>query len=128
MTTHHGDHTEYRQMLGRMLRSYAKRVATSSAEDLAEMMTLRDDLEREIASAVDGLRAKGLSWAEIAAPLGITRQSAQQRYGASFTRDAETIRRGKQSPADQAPETCAHGLSAWLCADPVNHYPADSAF
>lgn len=25
--------------------------------------------------------------------------------------------------ADQ--EDCVHGLSAWLCADPINHYPAD---
>lgn len=24
--------------------------------------------------------------------------------------------------------TCHHGLSQWLCADPVNHYPPDSYF
>lgn len=23
-------------------------------------------------------------------------------------------------------EECPHGLSAWLCADPINHYPADN--
>jgi hypothetical protein len=22
-------------------------------------------------------------------------------------------------------ETCEHGLSAWLCEDPINHYPRD---
>lgn len=26
---------------------------------------------------------------------------------------------------DAEPETCEHGLSAWLCEDPINHYPAD---
>lgn len=25
----------------------------------------------------------------------------------------------------QDAQECAHGLSAWLCADPINHYPAD---
>lgn len=87
-TDHQGDHTDYRQMLGRMLRSYTRRVASSSVEDLAEMMTLREDLETSIQQAVDGLRASGHSWADIARPLGISRQSAQQRYGASFGRDA----------------------------------------
>lgn len=24
--------------------------------------------------------------------------------------------------------TCSHGLSAWLCADPINHYPSDGGF
>lgn len=29
---------------------------------------------------------------------------------------------------DEQDETCDHGLSLWLCADPINHYPADNAF
>jgi hypothetical protein len=30
---------------------------------------------------------------------------------------------GVESP-EAMDETCPHGLSAWLCADPVSHYPA----
>lgn len=26
---------------------------------------------------------------------------------------------------EQEPEQCHHGLSAWLCEDPINHYPPD---
>lgn len=25
-------------------------------------------------------------------------------------------------------EMCEHGLSAWLCADPINHYPRDNSY
>lgn len=25
-------------------------------------------------------------------------------------------------------EQCDHGLSLWLCADPINHYPADLSY
>lgn len=24
--------------------------------------------------------------------------------------------------------SCHHGMSLWLCADPVNHYPADNQY
>lgn len=27
---------------------------------------------------------------------------------------------------DAAEGDCVHGLSLWLCADPINHYPADN--
>lgn len=25
-------------------------------------------------------------------------------------------------------EICVHGMSLWLCADPINHYPRDGAY
>lgn len=27
---------------------------------------------------------------------------------------------------DRLYPTCVHGMSAWLCADPINHYPSDA--
>jgi hypothetical protein len=45
------------------------------------MTGLADELDAAIAEAVRGLRARGYSWAEIGARLGITRQAAQQRWG-----------------------------------------------
>ena len=37
--------------------------------------------ERELAQAVDAARADGHSWAAIAAMLGVSKQTAQSRYG-----------------------------------------------
>lgn len=73
---------EYRAMLIRMIRAYGDRVAVSDDFDLAEMITVRDELEAAIATAVTGQRANfGMSWASVALGLGVTRQAAQQRYG-----------------------------------------------
>ena len=47
------------------------------------MTGLADELDAAIAEAVKGLRGCGYSWAEIGSRLGITRQAAQQRWGAS---------------------------------------------
>ena len=50
---------------------------------LAVMLGLAEEIDTVIAEAVKGLRACGYSWAEIGSRLGITRQAAQQRWGAS---------------------------------------------
>ena len=47
------------------------------------MTNLADEIDTAIAEAVKGLRTYGYSWAEICSRLGITRQAAQQRWGAS---------------------------------------------
>jgi biotin operon repressor len=47
------------------------------------MLGLAQEIDTAIAGAVKGLRSCGYSWAEIGARLGITRQAAQQRWGAS---------------------------------------------
>lgn len=50
--------------------------------DLAALVALRTDLEREITAAVQGLKyGEGFSWATIGEALGMTRQSAQERWG-----------------------------------------------
>jgi hypothetical protein len=46
------------------------------------MLGLAGEIDTAIAEAVKGLRACGYSWAEISSRLGITRQGAQQRWGA----------------------------------------------
>ena len=47
------------------------------------MLGLADEIDAAIAEAVKGPRACGYSWAEIGSRLGVTRQAAQQRWGAS---------------------------------------------
>jgi hypothetical protein len=75
------ENDEYAAFTRRIVRAYAKRVATGDVEALTDMVALSTELDRAIGHAVIGLRAYGYSWAEIALRLGITRQAAQQRWG-----------------------------------------------
>ena len=75
------DHGEYSAMIRRMMRAYGRRIANSDPDDLVLILAVRDELDAAIAQAVAGMRASGFSWAEIAAPLGMSRQAAQQRWG-----------------------------------------------
>ncbi len=77
------ENDDYAKFARRVIRAYARRVATGDVEALASMTTLAADLENEIRTAVIGLRDFGYSWAEIASRLGVTRQAAHQRWGRS---------------------------------------------
>lgn len=73
---------DYAAMLTRMLRSYRIRIAEGDIEDLAEFVRLVDHANTLLRlAALDVKEAGGYSWAEVAAPLGITRQAAYQRWG-----------------------------------------------
>lgn len=72
---------EYVEFARRIIRAAGERVADGDEFELAELVSLRDDLERAVATAVKGQRSIGRSWAYIGAALGIKRQSAQERYG-----------------------------------------------
>ena len=62
--------------------AFARRVADGDVEALTLMLGLSAEIDTAIAQAVQGLRGSGYSWAEIGSRLGITRQAAQQRWGA----------------------------------------------
>jgi hypothetical protein len=76
----HRETPEYADMLTRMVRAYGRRVADADPEDLARMVQLRAEVDAAIDTAVAGQRDRH-SWAEIAAPLGVTRQAAQMKWG-----------------------------------------------
>ena len=71
----------YAAFTRRVLRAYARRVATGDVEALTDLVGLATQLDTAILQAVTGLRACGYSWTEIATRLGITRQAAHQRWG-----------------------------------------------
>jgi hypothetical protein len=73
----------YAAFARRILAAYAHRIATGDIEALTLMTGLATDIDAAIGNAVTGLRAYGYSWAEIGSRLGITRQAAQQRWGAT---------------------------------------------
>ena len=76
------ENDEYAAFARRVLRAYARRVAQGDVEALTLMLGLSAEIDTAIAQAVTGLRGSGYSWAEIGSRLGITRQAAQQRWGA----------------------------------------------
>jgi hypothetical protein len=76
------ENDEYAAFARRVLRAYARRVATGDVDALTLMLGLSAEIDTAIARAVTGLRGSGYSWAEIGSRLGITRQAAQQRWGA----------------------------------------------
>lgn len=73
---------EFAAMVRRMIRAHGRRCADADPEDLAELVDIARSFDEAITEAVAGLRANEFSWGQIAGPLGITRQAAQQRYGA----------------------------------------------
>jgi hypothetical protein len=72
----------YAAFTRRVLRAYARRIASGDIESLTLMSGLAADIDTALQDAVNGLRAFGYSWAEIGSRLGVTRQAAQQRWGA----------------------------------------------
>lgn len=65
----------------RIIRSLGRRVGGHDPWQLTHLVRVRDALDLAIAAAVREQHAEGYSWADIARPLGITRQNAQQVYG-----------------------------------------------
>jgi hypothetical protein len=57
------------------------------------------DAETELRFAVAEARGAGVTWAELAVELGITRQAAQQRFGAGLPSRAGTRTRGAKNRA-----------------------------
>jgi hypothetical protein len=76
------ENDDYAAFTRRVLRAYARRVAAGDVEALTLMLGLSAEIDDAITQAVTGLRQFGYSWAEIGSRLGITRQAAQQRWGA----------------------------------------------
>ena len=79
------DNSEFDGFARRIVRAYARRVATGDIEALVALRQLASTVETATADAVQGLRSLGHSWADIAARLGMSRQAAQTRWGAHPT-------------------------------------------
>jgi hypothetical protein len=64
----------------RFIAAAGRRVATADEPELLELTSLRASVEDAIVTAVEGMRERGLSWADIGAALGTSKQAAQKRY------------------------------------------------
>lgn len=75
------ENDEYAAFIGRAVRAHGRRVAAGDVEALRGLLAMAEEIEKAARAGVSGLRTAGYSWAEIAAPLDITRQAAQQHWG-----------------------------------------------
>ncbi|KQQ65204.1 hypothetical protein [Microbacterium sp. Leaf320] len=73
--------SSYIEFARRIIRRAGERVAEADDWELAELVSLVDDVDRAVRRAVAGQREAGRSWQYIGDALGIKRQSAQERYG-----------------------------------------------
>ena len=76
------ENDEFAAFVRRIVTAYARRVARGDVDALADLLRLGRDIEDATDIAVAGLRAHGYSWAEIGTRIGVSRQAAQQRWGA----------------------------------------------
>ena len=75
------ENDEYSAFARRVIRAYSRRVAAGDIDAIADMTRLAGDLDHAIHDAITGLRSHGYSWGDIGNRLGITRQSAWERWG-----------------------------------------------
>jgi DNA-directed RNA polymerase specialized sigma24 family protein len=75
------ENLDYAAFATRIIRAHGRRIAAGDIEALPDLLDLADELDAATRHAVDGLRAFGYSWNDIASRLGTTRQAAQQRWG-----------------------------------------------
>lgn len=87
-----GDHSAFLAFVVRILRAAGRRIEDADVEDLAELVALRAAVDDAIASAVAGLRARDVSWSAIGRAVGITKQSAYERWGRQGNPDGREVR------------------------------------
>lgn len=71
---------EFVAFLRRVVRASSRRVAEGDEPELAELMSIRDELDAAICRAIDGQLANDKTWSQIAAGMNMTKQGAFQWY------------------------------------------------
>ena len=61
-----------------MVHAMAERVGASDIAEFGLMWEIMHEAEHAVTAAIDGLRAKGFTWTEIAAEAGLSRQRLTQ--------------------------------------------------
>lgn len=76
---------DYLAMVSRMIRAAGRRVGDADEPELARLYAMRAELDDAIAAAIHGQRTGPAerSWAHIGRALGVSRQTAQERWGAA---------------------------------------------
>ena len=76
----------------RMIRVMARRVGANDIAEFGLMWQIMDEAEAATYTSIDQLRAKGFSWPDIAAEVGVTRQAIAQWYGRRAAEGNDSLR------------------------------------
>lgn len=71
---------DFLKMIGRMIRSTAKRVSVADEHELGAMYALKLQMDQALTDAIQGQLSEGKSWSQIGAALGMTKQGAFRRF------------------------------------------------
>src|SRR5215831_9970898 len=82
------ENPEYASFARRVLKAYARRVASGDIAALRELAVFVSDVDDATRVAVAGLRRFGYSWFDIATQVAVSKQAAQQRWGTPYDRFA----------------------------------------
>ena len=85
---------DFSRFVSRIIRAFSRRVAAGDIACLSLLTSLRVEIDEGMSNAVAGLRAEGYSWSEIGTAVGITKQSAYERWNGSTTSDSISSKRG----------------------------------
>jgi hypothetical protein len=83
---------EFSAAARRFTKALGRRAADADPEDLAYLLALEHDLADAKRAAVNGLRAQGRSWEDIARGLCMTRQGCIKAYATPENRGARGAR------------------------------------
>jgi hypothetical protein len=75
------ENPDYAAFAARIIRAHGRRIAGGDIDSLPDLLHVAAELDAATQYAVNGLRAFGYSWGQIAGRLDTTRQAAQQRWG-----------------------------------------------
>ena len=78
------ENDEFAAMARRVMSAMIKRAANGDPEDLALVRQVIDSAEASLVIAVAGLREQGHSWTQVGEALGMTKQSAWERFSKSI--------------------------------------------
>jgi hypothetical protein len=84
----HVEDDAYSAFTRRIVAAFGRRIANGDVEDLRLLASLSSDVDTALREAVTGLRSNGFTWTQIADRLGVTKQSAQERFGTRADRNA----------------------------------------
>jgi hypothetical protein len=98
---------DFGQAAIRLIRAMARRVGASDLAEFALMWEIMREAEHAITTAIDELRAKGFTWVEIAAEIGVTRQTMHQWHGRRAGRSAVNTRLTANGALDGSGDTPA---------------------
>lgn len=72
------ENAEFGQMVVRMVAALARRVGATDAAEFGALWAVRAEADAAAATAIDRLRARGYSWAALAAEAGVSPQALSQ--------------------------------------------------